>query len=214
MKKKIKTIILLVVYLLTFVGLFFVTPRYNEEDYIVKENDYPEVEIKDLTKKFEELDFKNKTRDDYKEENIAIKSNIFNGRVTVTISMGDEHKKYILEDIDNVISTRSNYSEGSQVTYILTEEGIVYKIVDELDKVKETDDYMGKPVDMGLINAEAIATNTNSDFHLNDKNEHTSCNVYIKTKDGRMFTNESFLEGSKIVELIEQKEQTNKTKKK
>ena len=216
MKRKIvKTIILIIVYFLTVGYIIYIFPRYNEENYIKKENDFQIVEIKDLKTKFDLLKFDNKTRDDYKVDNVAtIKTNIFNKKVTVTITIGNVVRKYILSTLDNVISTRSSIDSESNthITYLLTEDLKVYKIVDDLAKVKEDENYMGEPKDMGLINVSAIAINQDGKFSLKDKENNKPC-VYIKTSDGRMFSDEVLKEKTSLVEVVEKVSENTKKKK-
>ena len=203
MKKsnKVVTIILIIVYFISVGVLIYVTPKYNEEDYIKKENDYKVVEINNLNEKISKLDFKNKNRDDYKKGSYAIKSNIFNGKVTITMTINDKQVKYIVSSIDDVISTKSNISyegSGKQITYILTKGGKVYKIVDDFKKALETEEYKGNPKDMGIVNAESIAV-SHDEFSVYDKAVESVPCVYIKASEGRIFTDET---GS-IKEVIE-----------
>ncbi len=215
MKKRIvKIIILVVIYILTVGYIFYIYPRHSEEDYIKKENDFPIVEIQDLNNKIKNLKFDNISRDDYKIDNFAtIKTNIFNKKVTVTITLDNITRKYILSSLNNVVSTRSslNQKNNSHITYLLTEDYKVYKIVDDLAKVKTDENYIGIPKNMGLINVESIAINQDGKFSLKNKDSNEPC-VYIKTKDGRLFSDEKLKDKTQIVEVIQKQDNSKKKK--
>lgn len=218
-KDKIKTIVLFVVYLITVGVILYVRPIYNEENYIKRENDYTIVEVRNLDKKIENLNFDNKTRDDYKLDGVGtVKTNIFNGKVTVTMTIDGKIVKYIVSSIPNVITTRSNISsDGICVTYILTSEGKIYKLEDNMkEAAASTEEYNGTPKDMGIINVSAIAINQGDTFSLDGrkKSEDIKPSVYIKASENRLFTDEKLSETQKGIIEIVLKDETNAKKKK
>lgn len=206
-KDKVLTILLVFLYLVSVGIILYVTPVYDEENYIVKENDYTVVEVKNLADKISNLDFKNKTRDDYKLDGVgSVKTNIFNGKVTVTLTINGKTYKYIVGSVLNVVSTRSNISkDGKHVTYMLTGEGKVFRIEDDLKEVIETENYKGTAKDMGIINVLAISINQGDKFSLDGRNkeEDIKPSVYILASENRLFTDEKLSEKQNgIVEIV------------
>ena len=134
----------------------------------------------------------------------------FGGKVSITIKVRNAKRTYEVDGIENAICIHTMVLNTSHVTYILTEDGKVYKIDDNLPTVEKTDGYKGEAKDLGLINVVKIAVDKKLKFKLNDKLDQIVPCVYIVSDDGRMFTDEKFKEGASIVELVENKKEVKK----
>ena len=210
----LSVIIILLVSLLVYV-MFIRKPEEkvplnpNNENTEVKENNptnnYPIVKIKDLNTKLSNLDFTNKTTarsGDSEEMPFSIS---FNGN-KVTVNFESYNKTYSL-DVDSPISVGAGLSiqgSGSATFYILTSNGKVYEIEDSMSNVENNSNYVGKLVDMGISNASSIAV-VDRNFNLSENAQTTLPTVYIRTTDGKVFTDEiGLLNGSKLVEVTEE----------
>ncbi|MBR4178213.1 MAG: hypothetical protein IKR57_02550 [Bacilli bacterium] len=174
-------------------------------------NNFDKVAVTDLNNKLSKLDFNNKTTSHSSEDEwLVLDAKIADGKVEIKINIteGEEEKierVYTVEDINNAVSVGSGISvQGSGFAdfYILTEDGKVYRIEDEISEVKKDVNYTGLPKNMLINNAVSIAV-VDSSFNLADNAETTIPTVYIKTNDGRIFTNEPINEQQGLIEVIE-----------
>ena len=166
------------------------------------------VEIEDLGTKIKKLSFINKKQDFYNKSSIvSINTSITSGKVSVTIKIRKAKRTYEVEGITNAIGIHTNAYDTLHITYILTEDGKVYKLEDDLHNVETTEGYKGEAHDLGLVNVVKIAVSKKLKFKLNNNLEKIVPCVYIITDDDRIFTDESFIEGKTIVELVEKKKE-------
>jgi len=214
-REKIIDAILICVWILTVSVILFLTKSniFKEKEETIEEvkiNDgYQIYEVENLEKKFNKLSFVNKKQDFYnKTTKYTINTNITSGKVNVSIKFDDIKRVYEIDNISNAKSIHTNVDttgDGVHITYILTEDKKVYKVEDNLKEVKEKEDYKGNAEDLGLTNVDSIAIDKNLKFKINDGLETIVPCVYIKTDDGRYFTDEKIIEGKNIVELVEKK---------
>ena len=108
------------------------------------------------------------------------------------------YDKFIDKNEPNVDCAQGS---GEANFYILTADGSVYKIIDEMDKVKSNKEYKRTLKNIGIKNAIQIAVTDN--FSLNDNAFVISPTIYIKTSDNQTFTDESLLDNEAIVEVNE-----------
>ena len=175
------------------------------------ENNFERVAISNLNDKLKQLNFNNKTVDSkYEEEWVKVDSKINSGRVTISILFEDIdniERSYTVENIENAISVGTGISvqgNGSTRTYILTSDGKVYYVDDEFNSVLNNENYKGEIVDTNISGASAIAV-VDENFSLSDISEATEPTVYIKTNDGKIYTDEYLLEVQNgLVEVYEQ----------
>ena len=133
------------------------------------------------------------------------RSQFTNELINVSIKNDKIKVKYEVEGIEKAISIATNVNKGLHISYILTEDGKVYRLEDDLNTL--TSDYKGSAVDLGLTNVVKIGIDKNLKFKINSESETVLPCVYVKTDDDRIFTDEVILEGEKVVELIEKKEE-------
>ena len=175
------------------------------------ENNFERVAISNLNDKLKQLNFNNKTvASKYEEEWVKVDSKINSGRVTISILFEDIdniERSYTVENIENAISVGTGISvqgNGSTRTYILTSDGKVYYVDDEFNSVLNNENYKGEIVDTNISGASAIAV-VDENFSLSDISEATEPTVYIKTNDGKIYTDEYLLEVQNgLVEVYEQ----------
>lgn len=175
------------------------------------ENNFERVAISNLNDKLKQLNFNNKTVDSkYEEEWVKVDSKINSGRVTISILFEDSdniERSYTVENIENAISIGTGISvqgNGSTRTYILTSDGKVYYVDDEFNSILNNENYKGEIVDTNISGASAIAV-VDENFSLSDISEATEPTVYIKTNDGKIYTDEYLLEVQNgLVEVYEQ----------
>ncbi|MDY6071410.1 MAG: hypothetical protein SPI44_00805 [Bacilli bacterium] len=168
-----------------------------------KVNNYKQVKILELSNKLKKLDFTSKRTatagvDDENPFSISIVSD-----KEIKITHNYAGVSYNLE-LENAISVGAGFGaqgSGEANFYILTADGSVYKIIDEMDKVKSNKEYKGTLKNIGIKNAIQIAVTDN--FSLNDNAFVISPTIYIKTSDNQTFTDESLLDNEAIVEVIE-----------
>lgn len=168
-----------------------------------KVNNYKQVEISELSNKLKKLDFTSKRTAtagvaDEKPFSISIVSD-----KEIKITHNYAGLSYNLA-IENAISVGAGFGaqgSGEAHFYILTADGSVYKIMDEMDKVQSNKEYKGTLKNIGIKNATQITVTDN--FSLNDNAFVISPSVYIKTSDNQIFTDESLLDNEAIVEVIE-----------
>lgn len=166
-------------------------------------NNYKEVKINSLTSKLSKLDFTNKTTaiagvDDELPFSISI---ISNKEVKVTHNYAN--LSYTLP-MENAISVGAGFSvegPGFAVFYILTSNGSIYRVEDNMENVRTNSSYKGTALDMGVKEATQICVTDN--ISLNDESLTASPNVYIKTSDNKVLTDERLLDSEKIVSVIE-----------
>ena len=168
-----------------------------------KVNNYKQVKILELSNKLKKLDFTSKRTatagvDDENPFSISIVSD-----KEIKITHNYAGVSYNLE-LENAISVGAGFGaqgSGEANFYILTADGSVYKIIDEMDKIKSNKEYKGTLKNIGIKNAIQIAVTDN--FSLNDNAFVISPTIYIKTSDNQTFTDESLLDNEAIVEVIE-----------
>ena len=175
------------------------------------ENNFERVAISNLNDKLKQLNFNNKTVDSkHEEEWVKVDSKINSGRVTISILFEDTdniERSFTVENIENAISVGTGISvqgNGSSRTYILTSDGKVYYVDDEFDSILNNENYKGEIVDTNISGASAIAV-VDENFSLSDISESSEPTVYIKTNDGKIYTDEYLLEVQNgLVEVYEQ----------
>lgn len=166
-------------------------------------NDYKEVKINNLNTKISKLDFSNKTIstsgvDDEVPFSISISPN-----KEVKITHSYANLSYSV-NIENAISVGSGFSvqgSGSAVFYILTSDGSVYKIEDDMNNVNSNKSYTGVPKNIGVKGATQMTVTDN--FSLDDDAVTSSPTVYIKTSDNKLLTDENLLVSDEIVSVVE-----------
>ncbi len=220
MKKKRERIInaiLFVILILSIGAILYLTksdilkPKEEVPEVVIPNSGFPVIKIDDLQNKFNKLTFINKKQDFYNKSSIVnVNSSITAGKVSITIKVRNAKRTYEVDGIENAICIHTMVLNTSHVTYILTEDGKVYKIDDNLPTVEKTDGYKGEAKDLGLINVVKIAVDKKLKFKLNDILDQIVPCVYIISDDGRMFTEEKFKEGASIVELVENKKEVKK----
>ena len=218
-KDKTINILLIVVYIITLAAIIvlvktnvFTKDTSNEiVEPVIPNSGFEKVEIKDLETKMKKFSFVNKKQDYIKENTITtLNSNISSGKVTISVKIRDQKKEYVVPEIEDAKSIGSYLvleGSGTHISYILTESGKVYKLVDSLSDIKGTENYVGTPKDLGLTNVVSIAIEHNMKNSLLEDKTKVQPFVYIKTDDNRYFTDEALLEGKEVVELVEQKEE-------
>ena len=190
------------------------TPKTDDKtETVTVENDFEKVEVSNLNTKLSSLDFSLKTKSESNEEEwLTLTSEIVDGKVTntITINEGGESvetitRSYTVEDVENAISVGTGISvqgNGYADFYILTSNGEVYHIEDEIGEVKATSNYIGMAKNMNIKQAASIAV-VDQSFNLSDTAETTTPTVYIKTNDGRIFTDEPIKFQDELIEVIE-----------
>lgn len=166
-------------------------------------NNYKEVKINNLNIKISNLNFNNKTIstsgvDDEPPFSISISSN-----KEIKINHSYANLSYIV-NIENAISVGSGFNvqgSGSAVFYILTSDGFVYKIEDDMNDVNSNKSYIGTPKNIGVKGATQIAVSDN--FSLDDEVITSNPAVYIKTSDNKLLTDENLLVGEEIVSVVD-----------
>ena len=200
--------ILFVILILTIGIILFLTKSNvfhkndNKEEEVVKipNSGYEVYEVEDLNNKIGKLSFTNKKQDFYnKSSKYTINTIITSGHVKITIKIDSTKVEYEVENVENATSVATNVYKNTHVTYILTKDGIVYKVQDDLDKIKDIKDYKGSANPLGLTNIVKMAIDKNLKFKVNSELKDVVPCVYVN----RVFTDESIIEGKSIVELVE-----------
>ena len=181
----------------------------DEEEEPVTINSFEKVEVADLDTKLGQLDFSNKTTANKSEDEwLTSKIEVVDGKSTVTITVNEEgdtsEKSYIVDGVENVVSVGTGISvqgNGTAEFYILTSAGEVFHIADEIGDVKTTENYIGTANNMNIKEATSIAV-VDENFNLADDAVTTTPTVYIKTKDGRVFTDEPIKSQSGLIEVV------------
>ncbi len=202
--------ILFIVFILTILAILYLTksdvlkPKEIVIPEVIPNSGYKVIEVEELEKKLNKLSFVNKKQDFYnKSSKININTSVTAGKLNVLIKIGKVKKTYTVDELEKIICVHTNVYDNKHISYILTEDGKVYKIEDDLSIVKKTDDYKGEAVDLGLTNVVKIAVDKKLKFKINSELKTIIPSVYIKTDDNRVFTNEVFFPEEKIVELVE-----------
>ncbi len=217
-RNKIINAILIVVYVLTIGIILFLTKSniFNdnepeEETPVTPNSTFEKVSIKDLETKLNKLSFVNKKQDYVKDNSfITLTSNIEDGKVVITLKMKANKREYTVPEIEDAKCIGSYLileGSGTHVSYVLTESGKVYIIEDDLKTANEDEKYVGKAVDLGLTDITSIAVNHKLNFSLLEDKTKVKPFVYAKMEDGRVFSDEDFIEGKEIVELVEEKQE-------
>lgn len=166
-------------------------------------NSYKEVKITNLNSKMSKLDFNSKTiSTSGVDDEVPFSINIVSNK-EIKITHNYANLSYSLY-MENAISVGSAYSvqgNGSAVFYVLTADGSIYKIEDDMSKVKTNSSYTGNAINIGVKGATQIAVTDN--FSLNDDAVTTNPTIYIKTSDGKILTDENLLDKEKIVSVVE-----------
>lgn len=177
----------------------------NNESNLTQEtvNNFKQVKVSNLSNKLKKLDFtSNKTAiagvDDEMPFSISI---ISNKEVKVTHNYAGLSYSLFVESAISVGAGFSAEGKGEADFYILTADGSVYKISDEVDKVSSNKGYTGVLKNIGIKNATQIAVSDN--FSLDDNALTSTPTVYIKTSDNKIFTDEKLLDNETLVEVIE-----------
>ena len=215
-KDKLINILLVVAYVITLAIIIFLTKsnvfnKNNDEDAVevIPNSGFEKFEVKDLETQMKKLTFVNK-KQDYIQGSVTLNSSISSGKVTISIKSKTSKKEYVVPEIEDAKSIGSyiiTTPDVTHISYILTESGKVYKIVDDIKTVNETDNYVGTPNDLGLTNVDSIAVDHKLKNTLLEDKTAVKPFVYIKTDDSRYFTDEELIAGKDIVELIELKEE-------
>ena len=214
-REKIINLILVFVFILSIGVILFLTKSkvFNknggsapkEEEIKINEG-FEKVEVKDLENRLNALNFAYKKQDYYnKTTSATINTIIADGKVSVTMKCCSIKRAYSVMNVENAISVLTNVNVldgGTHVTYILTEDGKVFKIIDKIKEVKEDENYIGTAKDLGLTHITSMATDKNLKFKLGNE-LGSDINVYMKSDDGRYFTDEKFNNNEEVVELIE-----------
>ena len=202
--------ILFIVFILTILAILYLTksdvlkPKEIVIPEVIPNSGYKVIEVEKLEKKLNKLSFVNKKQDFYnKSSKININTSVTAGKLNVLIKIGKVKKTYTVDELEKIICVHTNVYDNKHISYILTEDGKVYKIEDDLSIVKKTDDYKGEAVDLGLTNVVKIAVDKKLKFKINSELKTIIPSVYIKTDDNRVFTDEVFISEEKIVELVE-----------
>ena len=160
------------------------------------------VKVPNLEKKLSKLDFKNTTNDVYssKKSEPKLEVNVEQGYVAVLYTLKSGVEGYEVPNMTNAVSAKVTYSsqgKGAAVTYILTEDGKVFKLYDnfaELDKA-------GKLVQLNVKDAKSIAV---GNMTLKDNAYVSYPTVIIKTIDNKVLTDDTNLsDGKSLVEVID-----------
>ena len=182
----------------------------NESNNTVTKNNFDVVKVDNLNTKISSLNFDNKTSDEIVEEDfLTVKANINDGKVTVNLNITEGgstiERSYTVSSITDAKGVGTGISvegNGFAVIYILTNSGKVYRIEDEIGEVKTNANYLGTAKDM-LIEEAVEMTTVNELFSLRDNAETITPTVYIKTKDGRFFTDEPINDQQGLIEVVE-----------
>lgn len=182
----------------------------NESNNTVTKNNFDVVKVDNLNTKISSLNFDNKTSDEIVEEDfLTVKANINDGKVTVNLNITEGgstiERSYTVSSITDAKGVRTGISvegNGFAVIYILTNSGKVYRIEDEIGEVKTNANYLGTAKDM-LIEEAVEMTAVSESFSLRDNVERVTPTVYIKTKDGRFFTDEPINDQQGLIEVVE-----------
>ncbi len=167
-----------------------------------------EVIIENLQEKLGTLDFSPKTDEVLTEGENHFSVNVVDGVATVSYTLngaeyvqeGTIEKSYQIESVTGVASAGLGFSAQSLKIFLLSSEGRVYLVEDQLNDVV-TGGTLGNAVDLTVENATEMAV-TRANFSLRDDGDQSTINVYIKTSDGRVFTNEAdLLNGNPVIEV-------------
>lgn len=176
----------------------------NEIDNTNKSlNNYKEVKIENLNSKISKLDFNSKIiSTSGVDDEVPFSINIVsNKEIKITHNYANVSYSLYMENAISVGSAFSVQGNGSAIFYVLTANGSVYKIEDDMAKVKTNSSYTGNAVNIGVKGATQIAVT--DDFSLNDDAITTNPTVYIKTSDSKILTDEDLLDNEKIVSVVE-----------
>lgn len=178
------------------------TPKENEPTQEVV-NNFKQAGVSNLSNKLSKLDFTTKKIatagvDDEIPFSISIVSD---KEIKITHNYAGLSYSLYIENAISVGAGLNVEGSGEAVFYVLTADGSVYNIVDDIGKVKSNNAYTGTLKNIGIKNATQIAVSDS--FSLNDDAVTTLPNVYIKTSDSKIYTSEKLLDNESIVQVIE-----------
>lgn len=181
-----------------------------EDNYIeievpkeAKKFDIKKVGVKDLSTKIEKLNF-----EDRLSTSVGYSNYDFSG---MELSENDVVLK-IINSLDTrefrfaqfcTIKSMAIFELGvGESSFILCDDGSLYESVDIVDVFKDNADY--KPTyNQVLVPPIVSMASGDKSFKLNDKYNLNINNLYLKTIDNRIFTNENMLNGEKQDEFVE-----------
>ena len=156
-----------------------------------KSNDFEKISVNNLSVKLAKLNFNHQSEAVCSEGGNA--KDAINGRIEIVdgkVELTVNDKKTTISNVKNPRSVGCGVSvqgSGSFESYILTSEGEVFKVEE------------GSASNMNIVKAEAISV-VDRDFNLSDNAQTTNPTVYIKTTDGRIYTDEF---SKTLVEVVE-----------
>ena len=218
-KKNNKNIIVLVAVVILIgiiIGIFLITnkkpeqkPVVVEEKIIPEKYEYSKYKVDYLNTKMSKLDFSNIENDKATNSGFTTYSiEIDLNKVKVTIELNENKyikRTYTIDSIKKPISVGIEGSvegNGLLVAYILDSDGQVYKITDDIGEVRKDEKYTGKAVKLNVNTAESISV-PHSKLSLQDNPTYVRPRIYIKTKDGKILTDEILYEGQNgIIEVV------------
>ena len=200
-KKNLLIILVVLIVLIVGVVLYFLLNKKEEvkpvNTEVVKEKyEYDKIKVDYLNTKINKLDFSNKTKDKVSKDGFVVLSiEIIAKQIKVTIELNENvyiNRYYTIDNIKNPISVgveMNVHENGFLVAYILDSEGQVYQIVDNISNARNDTKYVGTAVKMKVNTAEAICVPHES-ISLQDNPLSVNPRVYIKTRDGKILTDE------------------------
>ena len=202
--KNMLIIALVCVILLIVVILIFKFGKGSSNNPDNGETSYETLKIDHLNDKLSMISFSNQDYYEIAESNVTILTRVEENHVSVTYTFNDNTtRKYTVSSIPNILSLGCGFTADGKIarTFFLTKTGKVFMLEDKLDDVKSNGTYEGQPVDMGFDNATEIFV-ANGNLVLNDQ-PYSEPAVYIKTSDGKMYTNEKLLIGREQEGFVE-----------
>ena len=218
-KKNNKIIIVLVAVVILIgiiIGIFLITnkkpeqkPVVVEEKIIPEKYEYSKYKVDYLNTKMSKLDFSNIENDKATNSGFTTYSiEIDLNKVKVTIELNEEKyikRTYTIDSIKKPISVGIEGSvegKGLLVAYILDSGGQVYKITDDIGEVRKDEKFTGKAVKLNVNTAESISV-PHTKLSLQDNPTYVRPRIYIKTKDGKILTDEVlFKDQQGIIEVV------------
>ena len=160
------------------------------------------VKVSNLDSKLSKLDFNNRNESFFKlkEEKVELTARCTQGYVSVYYNYGSIKEGYEVYHMSNAVTAKITYSaqgNGAAVTYILTNDGKVFKIFDDFSDPKN----FGRTVELNVKNAKSIAV---GNMTLKDNAYASYPTVVIKTDDNKVLTDDPNLATDKsLVEVVD-----------